>query len=88
MPQENPEKLTLLRGKLSQFLKAVMKALSIELEVAINEGYMSAQKEAVYNEVLQNLPLENSTYNFRTNLSQASDFLQFEFDQLRRINKQ
>ena len=86
MPQEDPATLTFLRSKLSPFLKAVRKALSIELEV--NQGFMSAQKEAVFKEIFENLPAENSTCNFRTNLSRASETLQIEFDKLCKMNKQ
>ena len=54
------------------------RALSLELE----ENYIRfGQKEAVYDEILQNLP-EKSTSNFCSNFSQASGTLQSEFNQL------
>ena len=68
--------MTALRRNLTPFLKAVMKALSCELE---NEDCAS---ETIVDEIIQHVPAENSTLNFCTNLSQASGTLQLEFDQL------
>ena len=64
---------------LTPFMKAVMKALSIELE----EGTLSNEKkQIVYNDILQNLPADYSTSNFGAHLSSASDTLRDEFDLL------
>ena len=57
----------------------------IELEQGEPQMY---QKEALFDEIIQNLPTENSTLNFFTNLSQAADTLQDELNQLKRINLQ
>ena len=65
-----------LRRNLTPFLKAVMKALSCELE----NQYVYTK--TIVDEIIQNVPAENSTLNFCTNLSQASGTLQLEFDQL------
>ena len=70
---------------MTPFLKTVTRALSIELEEVVTER---CEKEALFDEIIQNLPTENSTLNFSTNLSQASDTLQDEFDQLKRMNLQ
>ena len=84
MPQEDSSQLTALKSMLTPFLKAVSKALS-----HVPEGRNSIlENKVIFNEILQNLPAENSTSNFCTNLTHASDILQNEFDQLRRINIQ
>ena len=59
------------------------RALSIELQEVRPE---MCEKEALFDEIIQNLPAENSTLNFLTNFSQ--DTLQDEFDQLVRMNLQ
>ena len=69
---------------MTPFLKAVTKALSFELE----ENYAEYGKKALFDEILQNLPAENSTTNISTNFSQVPNTLQDEFDQLKRINIQ
>ena len=71
--------MTALRRNLTPFLKAVMKALSCELE---NKFLESETVREIVDEVIQHVPAENSTLNFCTNLSQASGTLQLEFDQL------
>ena len=81
MPQEDSAQLTMLRNNLTPFLKAVVKALCLELE----GNYEIEQYEAVFDEILQNLPAENSTSSFCSNLSQASDTLQLEFDNLKKM---
>ena len=68
--------MTALRRNLTPFLKAVMKALSCELENA------NADRESIVDEIIQKVPAENSTSNFCNNLSQVSGTLQLEFDQL------
>ena len=80
-PQENAERLALSRGHLTPFLKAVTKALSFELENGHIERY-GRSDEYLFNEILQNLPAENSTHNFFANWNQGSDTLQLEFVQL------
>ena len=83
-PQEESAKLAVLRSNLTPFLKAVTRALSIELE---GSGTYTDRKD-VFDEIIQNLPAENSTSNFCTSLSLASDTLQDEFDQQKRMNIQ
>ena len=82
MPQEDSGQLTMLRNNLTPFLKAVVKALCFELE----ENYHQTERyEAIVDEILQNLPAENSTSSFCSNLSQASDTLRLEFDNLKKM---
>ena len=86
MPQEDSAQLTMLRNNLTPFLKAVVKAVCFELE----ENYDGVEEyvdgvELIVDEILQNLPAENSTSSFCANLSQASDTLQFEFDNLKKM---
>ena len=57
----------------------MIRVLSIELEKG-GAGY--DEKNALFAEVLQNLPAENSTSNFPINAGQPVDTLEFEFDQL------
>ena len=69
----------LLRSFLTPFLKGVARALSIELE----EEYLQIeQKVAVFDEIVHNVPAENSTSNIFSRWSQASDDLEFEFDRM------
>ena len=56
------------RNKLTPFLRAVTRALSIELE---QDSLQYEQKEAIFNEILQilrNEPAENYISSFLTNL--------------------
>ena len=78
-PQEDPAQLNVLRSNLTPFLKSVTKALSYELEFII---FGTEQTKAVFDEILDKLPAENSATSFCTNLNQTSNTLQFEFDQL------
>ena len=71
--------MTALRRNLTPFLKAVMKALSCELE---DKNVNIITVGEIIDEIIQHVPAENSTGNFCTNLSQASGTLQLEFDQL------
>ena len=62
----------------------MIRVLSIELEKGLRKtgkGFEN-EKNALFAEVLQNLPAENSTSNFSINLGQPLDTLEFEFDQL------
>ena len=78
-PQENSGQLADHRSQLTPFLNGVTKALSIELE----QDYLSLdQKTAVFNEIVQNVPAEDSTSNLFTDLSHASETLPNEFDKL------
>ena len=81
--------MTVLRNNLTPFLKAVTKALSLEQE-AYNVDFetLNRQKEAVVDEILQNLPSMNSTSNICTNISQALITLELELVQLKRMNLQ
>ena len=72
----------ILRRNLTPFLKAVTKVLSPELLVEKEYKLNSERSEALFNEILQNVPAENSISNFCTNLSQGVDTLKLEFDQL------
>ena len=78
-PQENSGRLADHRSQLTPFLNGVAKALSIELE---EEDLSLDQKAAIFNEIAQNIPAENSTLKFFTDSSYASETLQNEFDQL------
>ena len=73
----------MLRNNLTPFLKAVVKALCFELEAG-NEIEVE-QNEPFVDEILRNLPAETSTSSFCSNLSQASDTLQLEFDNLKKM---
>ena len=85
LPQEDSAQLNVLRSMLTPFLKAMTRALSIELE----KGYLEKEeRKAIFDEIMRNLPTENSTSNFSANLSRASGTLHDEFDQLRRMNIQ
>ena len=83
-PQEDSAELAVLRSKLSPFLKAVSKALSAELE----DGYLKpGQRKALFDEILENVPVENSSSNSfaswaRALKSEVRNILDFEFDQL------
>ena len=55
------------------------KALSAELEQGSPDCH---QKEILFNEILANVPAENSTTNLFESWTEASDPLQYEFDQL------
>ena len=72
----------MLRNNLTPFLRAVVKALCLELE---EDDHAFEQYEAVVDEILQNLPAESSTSSFCSNLSQASNTLQLEFDNLKKM---
>ena len=75
-PQEDPTQLTTWKSKLSPFLEAVAKALSFDLEKP------DRRREDLFDEILRDLPVENSTSNLFTGLTQASDTLKLEFDKL------
>ena len=72
-----------LRNRLTHFLKAVTEALSLELEDLKSPvlDFKDVTRH-ICDRIIQNVPAENSTSNFSTNLSQASDTLRLEFDQL------
>ena len=82
-PQEDSEQLLALRNNLTPFLKAVTEALSLELE-DLESPVCDIQdvRQDLCDKIIQNVPAENSTSNFCSNLSQASYTLQLEFDQL------
>ena len=67
---------------MTPFVKAVTRALSIELKDPEQE-----EKEAIFEEILRNLPKE-STSIFLNNLSHNWDTLQLGEDQSKRINLQ
>ena len=75
-PQEDINELNRFRGQLTPFLKAVVNALSAELEV----GFEREMKEPILNEVIQNIPPENSTSIAINNFANTMDTLQVEFD--------
>ena len=77
--------MALLRRNLTPFLKVVKKALSYELENGISSvtnAETKAGTNALMDEIIQNLPDENSTSNILASWTQASDTLHLEFDQL------
>ena len=78
-PQEDSNKLNQLRGQLTLFLKAVSKALSAELEV----GYSYEKKEPILDEIIRNIPSENST-SITINPSATIDTLNLEFNNILR----
>ena len=80
-----PEQLRVLRSNFTPFLKAVDKALSIELD---NEDLENYHKEAVFDEILRKVPTENSTLKLFSRSTQASDTVHNEFDQLKIMNIQ
>ena len=57
-PQEDPNELSQLRGYLTPFLRAVMKALSAELEIGFDRKEMT---EPIMDEIIRNISSENST---------------------------
>ena len=73
--------MTLLRSNLTPFLEAVMKALSAELEI-YNGHKARRQSEVLLNEIIQNVPAENSTSNLSNSWNQTSDTLHLEFVEL------
>lgn len=74
-PQEDCRKLSVLRTFLTPFLKAVMEALEVKL-IDTNES------GALLDKIIQNVPAENSTQNFFFHRIQASNDLEFEFDEM------
>ena len=82
-PQEDDGRLTILRENLTPFLKVVARALSYELENGTDTTH--SEKSDLLNEILENLPTENSTSNFFVKRSQAFDTLHLEFVQLLNI---
>ena len=64
---------------MTPFLKAVARALSVELD---EEYLQTEQKNAVFDEIVQNVPAEYSTSNLFSRWNQASDDLEFEFDHM------
>ena len=71
-PQEDAERLSQMRANLTPFLKVVSKALSSELET---QTISFNRRKALFAEIVQHLPAENST-------NQDSYTLQLEFVQL------
>ena len=86
MPQEDSAQLSLLRNKLTPFLKAITEALSVELEQKDNLVRLGKEKEAIFAKILNNLPAENSTSSLLVNWAGVSSTLKLEFEQLKRMN--
>ena len=63
---------------MTPFLKAVTKALSAELEVGLD--FSDEIKEPILDEVIQNIPPENSTSITINPSAHTIDTLQLEFD--------
>ena len=76
-PQEDDDQLTQLRGGLTPFLKAVSKGLSFELE-----GNSTYHDKSLFDEIMQNIPAENSAPNSSIPSTQPSNTLHLEFDKL------
>ena len=85
-PQEDHDQFTRLRSSLSPFLKGVSKALSNELE---DFGVMrfgdDDKTESIINEIVDNIPDENSTSSFVLPSMQNSDTVCLEFNRLLNI---
>ena len=85
-PQEDHDQFIRLRSSLSPFLKAVSKALSNELE---DFGIMRLgdddKTESIINEIVDNIPDENSTSSFVLPSIQNSDTVCLEFNRLLNI---
>ena len=78
-----------LRSNLTPFHKAVSKALSFELEEEYDVvNYDYEKKEVIFNDIMRNLPSQNSATNFPTISNQILDTLELELDQLKAINIQ
>ena len=78
-PQEDNDHLMELRDNLTPFLKAVSKGLSVELE---NGNLGLDDKMSMFEEILLNVPTENSASNSSAPSSQTADTLHLEFDNL------
>ena len=79
-PQEDAGQLASLRSRLTPFLQAVASALAYELETASLDFETKALTELIFNEILQNLPAENSSATFGPSWLRASGALHYEFD--------
>ena len=76
-PQEDEHERNQLRAKLTPFLKAVTKALSVELEY---EKYLGRRmKSSITDDIIHNIPAENSTSNRVYSSALVADTLHFEF---------
>ena len=81
-PQEDINELNRLRRNLTPFLKAVINALSVELELNYVKDLM---RKSIINQIIQNLPAENSASTTINFFSQTVDTLHDEFDGLLNI---
>ena len=86
-PQEDSEKLLLLRASLTQFHKSVRKALAFELEYGFwyedsQQRLIEHMTEAILTEILQNVPPEVSGSNLNPVSAEASNTLQLELERL------
>ena len=73
-PQEDSNNLNQLRGQLTPFLKAVTKALSAELEI----GYSDEMRNSILDEIIRNIPAENSISVAINPSARTIDTLQLE----------
>ena len=78
-PQENFDRLLALRNRMTPFLKAVSRALCLELE---QDHVKIEERQAHYNEIMQNLPPENWSSNFCAYSSSTSESINDEFARL------
>ena len=78
-PQEDVNELNRLRGSLTPFLQAVMKALSVELELGRVDKEM---RDSIIDEIMQNIPAGNATSTTVTPTAQTFETLHLEFDGL------
>ena len=74
-PREDSNELSQHRANLTPFLKAVMKALSAELEV----GFDKDMREPISDDIIRNIPSENST-SITIPSFHTIDTLHLEFD--------
>ena len=82
-PQEDRNELNQLRGQLTPFLKAVTNALSAELEIGLFLR-MIYSKQPILDEVIQNIPPENSHSITIGPSTRTIDTLNLEFNEISR----
>ena len=72
-----------LRGNLTPFLKAVTKGLSYELvNEDLDNNSKKKGKKSIFDEILRNVPTEDSASNFNFPSAHPSNTLHNEFDNL------
>ena len=79
-PQEDDTELNRLRANLTPFLKAVPKALFVELKLGLDLN--KEITKSIIDEIIRNIPAENSTQTTRFFSGQTFDTLHAELDGL------